>query len=280
MPNSKTLSVLIICFGIVASFYLSEKNSKNIPPSTQNTNSVFTNPYINLSENVNNDWKKILANSNPNQSFTTVLTNEDPATFNETTLTAQMSRDIFSRYLLIAKQEGGVTSDDATKIANEVLSSPEYTKIARVIYSETNLHVIQKTDKETLKKYSEVLNQSILDGINSIKSKGDPLTIFSAALKADDPNKLAGLDYFILSNKNFIDDLLQMEVPKEIVSMHIDLLNASSNSLADLESMSQTFVDPAKSLVAITQYLKDADNFQNAIENINNYYKNRFGVKF
>ena len=93
---------------------------------------------------------------------------------------------MFSRYLLLAKKEGGITTTDATQIADEVLATPQYTKTTRVVYNETNLHVIDKSDKQTLKKYADALNQYLMNAANQIKNLKDPLSIFSSAITTED----------------------------------------------------------------------------------------------
>ena len=62
MPSNKILFILIICFGIVVSVYLFSRNSNNSKFLTQGIDGVSTNPYINIEENTNSDWKKILIN--------------------------------------------------------------------------------------------------------------------------------------------------------------------------------------------------------------------------
>lgn len=280
MPSNKTTVIFIICFGIVVSVYLLARNSKSIPLLSTNNTTVSANPYINVNRNTNSDWQNILTAVEPGLSTTTALKSGDPNAFDETTLTAQLSRDMFSRYLLIANKAGGVTSDDATQIANDVLSNPEYTTTQRNSYSEINLHITQKSDKETFRKYSQILNQNLNARIRQIQTKDDPLTIFSTALNTESQIKLNELNQYIASNKGIISDLLAMEVPKEISVLHLNLLNAFGNSLSDLESMGQALSDPSRGLLAVNQYAQDWEDFQVALGNLNNYYKNKFGANF
>src|SRR3989344_6384776 len=133
MPSNKILFILILCIGVVTSVYLVTKNSGKISSPTPDSGIVDVNPYVNLDQNSNNDWKKILLNIDLNESTTTILTNVDPEMFDETTLTAQMSRDFLSQYLWSVKG-GAVTPEESAKIAQNILSVPGYTSTSGAKY--------------------------------------------------------------------------------------------------------------------------------------------------
>jgi hypothetical protein len=269
MPSNKTLFVLIICFGIVTSVYLLARNSKSVPFLTQNTNSISTNPYINLSENINSDWQKILVNVDSSKSTTTILTMDNSSLLDETTLTAQMSRDFLSQYLLAIKK-GSVTPEESAKIAEITLSTPGYTNLVGVKYVSTNLHVTTKSDSFSLQIYKNAVNQVLKDKSSQLKE--DPASIFQDAINSASENKLKKLDPIILLNKGFLNDLLNIEVPQKAVGVHLALLNASSNILSDLEAMRVVFTDPVRSLSAIGQYNRHRLDLKIALENINKFF--------
>ncbi|KKR65197.1 MAG: hypothetical protein UU06_C0026G0008, partial [Parcubacteria group bacterium GW2011_GWB1_40_5] len=87
MPNNKILFVLILCVGVVTSVFLFSRN-KSAGTNTENTANITPKSYRNIDENTNKDWKNILVNVDTSESATTILTNDDENSFNETTLTA------------------------------------------------------------------------------------------------------------------------------------------------------------------------------------------------
>jgi hypothetical protein len=269
MPNRKTLFVLIVCFGIVTSVYLLTKNSKNIPTLIKNTVGVSTNPYINLDKNANSDWKKILVDIDPNKNVTTILAGSNSNGSDETTLTAQMSRDFLSQYLLAVKN-GNLTSEEVNKIAENTLAMSDYTVIAGAKYIAANLHTTTKSDSYTLQTYKTAVNQILKD--NSSQIKENPISIFQDALYSASETKMAKLDPIILINKRFIADFLALETPQKAVGVHLALLNASSAVLADLEAMRVIFTDPIRSLAAVNQYNKDMVTLKTAVENIGVFF--------
>ena len=269
MPSNKILFMLIICFGIVVSVYLFSRNPDNSKFLTQGIDGVSTNPYINVDENTNNDWKKILISMDSSKNATTILTNNDPSVFDDTTLTGQMSRDLLSQYLS-AVRGGEFTKEESIKIAENTLSIPGYTKTGGAKYIASNLHVTAETDRDSMQAYEDKINLILQN--RSSKVKENPLAIFQDAITRANETKLAKLDPIILQNKGLLNDLLLVEVPKSAVGVHLALLNAFSNILSDLEAIRVVFTDPVRSLVAVNQYQLDESSLKIALNNINSFF--------
>src|SRR3989344_2665539 len=269
MPSNKILFMLIICFGIVVSVYLFSRNPDNSKFLTQGIDGVSTNPYINVDENTNNDWKKILINMDSSKNTTTILTNNDLDMFDDTTLTGQMSRDFLSQYLSAVKK-GEVTGEESIKIAENTLSIPGYTKIGGAKYIASNLHVTTETDRNSMQVYEDKINLILQNRSSQIKE--NPLAIFQEAITRASETRLAKLDPIILQNRGLLSDLLLVEVPKNAVVVHLALLNAFSNILSDLEAIRVVFTDPVRSLTAVSQYQLDESSLKTALNNINSFF--------
>ena len=259
---------MILCVGVVTSVFLFSRN-KSAGTNTENTANITPKSYRNIDENTNKDWKNILVNVDTSESATTILTNDDENSFNETTLTAQMSRDFLSQYLLAIKN-GPLTTEDSDAIARNTLSIEGYTNISGAKYLATNLHITTKSDQVTLQKYEDTVNKMLK--IRSLEVKEDPTTIFQDSINSASEVRLAKLDPIILSNKGFLTDLLSVEVPEKAVTVHLALLNASSNILSDLEGMRLVFVDPVRSLTAVGQYNNHISDLKTAVENIAGFF--------
>ncbi|KKR32271.1 MAG: hypothetical protein UT65_C0004G0002 [Parcubacteria group bacterium GW2011_GWF2_39_8b] len=276
MPSNKIYTILVLCIGVVTSIWLIQRNPANISVA-QNSDGVTTVSNENLINNkakTETDWQKILVSiDQKDQNFTSVVQKDNPEIFDETTLTAQMAKDLFSRYLQIAKKPGGVTSYDANKIANDVLALPDYTKATGAVYVASNLKIINKTDRETVKLYNDTLNQKLQN--KSIKNPIDPMAIVNTALERSDENELSKLDPAILTFKTFIANLLIIEAPSDAIKMHLDLLNAYSNILSNLEAMRATFTDPIRSLSGINQYEQHLRDLKSVIVNISAYFEQK-----
>ena len=284
MPSRKTIVVLILCIAAITSTWLLLRMPVSVSDSNQNTSAISASSYENSStteEASNADWQKILVNVNPADQSSTA-TNDTPiensSTFDETTLTAQMSRDIFSRYLSIANQGQDIPPQAALQIVNTTLATPQYADITGAVYVKTNLNIVAGTDKDTVKKYYLTFNLSIANRIKEIKTPDDPMAIVDKATQTNDQNEITNLDSIIEANKGVVSDLLKMEVPSDATTLHLAVLNSSSNILSDLESMRQVFSDPVKSLSGIKQYSGDINTFVDALGKIQVYFNQKLGL--
>ncbi len=277
MPSNKTYTITILCLGIILSVWLLQRN--NVKTAVKKGDSIFVAIDQATVNNKNSDWSKVLENINSKSEESVVpAVNENSTAFDETTLTAQMARDLFSRYLLISKSGETLTSDDADKIVNEVLTSSDYMKEPQPVYIKSNLNITQKTDLDTLKKYQNAINQILTKRIAEIKLKESVVTVLDRSLAEEKEEKLADLDPLILTNKALVSDFLHIEVPKEVVSIHLDLLNATNNILENIKGMRGMFLDPIKGFIAANQYQKHIEDFQKALVDLNNYYRQKFGI--
>ena len=64
-----------------------------------------------------------------------------------------------------------------------------------------------------------------------------------------------------------------MEVPKDVATMHLTLLNSASSLLSDLESFRVILTDPIKGLTTMQQLTLHMVDFQTNIDNIKAYFK-------
>ncbi len=276
MPSNKIYTILVLCLGIIVSVWVLVKKPEDTPV-TQKQGSVSVGS-TNTQDKTPTDWQSILVTLDANsQKTTSVVPKEseadDGTAFNDTTLTAQMAKDFFARYLSIANQ-GDVTEADATTIANNVLASPEYTQTTGAVYLISNLHINPKTNTTTTKQYLDSLSQMIEKrGINT--NNDDPMSMVAKAVQENNENELTKIDPIIVKAKGIINDLLAMSVPADAVQVHLKLLNTSSNLLSNLEAMRATFTDPVRSFAGASQYTDHLSLFLQAIQNMRNYFEQK-----
>lgn len=269
--RNKIYSLAIICLGLVIAFWaFTRKPSLAVSP-IQSNDSVVVSPYKSEDLNTNTDWQKILTSSNSgNQITTSLVSADDFENGDETTVTANLSRDLFSRYMLIAKQDGGFTSEDANNIAATVLSDKDYTEANGAVYISSNLKISSLADINTITNYNIILSQKLQNRI--VKTPGTPIDIITAALRNESEKDLAKLNPFIATYKGVISDLLNIEVPKSAVKVHLALLNAYSNILASTEAMRVILTDPIRGAAGISQYESRLNALQKAFDDINAYF--------
>ena len=274
--RNKIYVVLVLCIGIVTSVWLSQRKPEGAVLAKQNTNVVSVKSLIDVGENTNDDWKKILVNISPsNQKVVNLTANNATSTFDETTLTAQMSRDFMAQYLAMKKGGKTLTTAEINQIANNVMSSPQYTRDTGPVYVSANLHINTKTDKETIKKYKEVLNLSLKN--RSTQVGENPAVIINTAMSQQNDNILKRLDPVIVVGKSMVSDLLNMEIPANAVTMHLALLNAFSNILSNLEDMREISTDPVRAFAGMSKYSQHILELQTALRNVDVYFLQKIG---
>ena len=272
MPDKKIIATFVLCFGAVISIWLIQKTQTGFSSKKSGEVVLSTvDSYKNVSIDTNEDWKKILVNLGPkNQLTTDISQNKNPE---DTTLTSALAVDVFSKYLLIAGKSGGITTSDANSISNDVLSSFWYNNTGKVVYTSSNLKIMQASDTNTVRNYYESIHQKFTNRI--LKTKDSPVTILVDGLEKESDEYLSKINPFILTYRGIVSDLLNTSVPNDAVKVHLDLINAYSGVISDLESMRVAISDPIKGIVGISQYQQDQTNLQSALLNINNYFEKK-----
>ncbi len=280
MPSQKIIGVLIMCIGLIVSTWLIEKIP--LTPLAQNvatTTPVSIRSYQEPTDSTTTaEWQKILTTLDPqNNTVTVVGTNKGSVNIppEDTTLTNQMAKDYFSQFLIAQKNssDGTVSADDAATIAQNTLSMPDYIKSTGVQYTTNNLHISTLSDTATVKKYSDDLIKITKN--RSPKTSRNEYDILSDAVKLNNPKILTELDPIIAGYRGIVSDLVNMTIPKDAVSVHLGLLNASSNILENIEAMRVAFTDPVKSLPGISQYKQHATDLSNTINALQTYLKSK-----
>lgn len=263
MPNKKTISVFIVCLGIVLSVWL-VSDKKNHPSETGGVFGSTEETKVYTAD----DWKKILVTLDGESA--SLLNPEGTSTYpNEGTQTDLLSKDLLAQYLILKQGGTEITSEQAIQIAQNTLSFSEYTKGTGVEYTKNDLKINPKTNKEIVQNYINTINQSLVN--RSPKNLENELAILNRAVNLNQEEELSRLDPIIAGYKGLIGDFLQISVPSDAVSIHLNLLNSMSDVLSNIEGMRQTFSDPLRGFVATSQYKKHALDLSLAMKNLEEY---------
>ncbi len=277
MPSNKILTIFILCLGVIVSVWFVADKQKRISQSSEiKKDNIEVAPPIAIKD-TNYDWKKILTDSNKANAKVIDLTKTVNIAGEGTTLTDQMSRDILSQYLILAKNGQQITPEMATDIVNTTLSLPDY-KPDYVEYIRENLKVTPKNDPVTFDNYSQKISQALISVYYDVKV--DPMAIFVNGLQTENEEELKKLDPLIVINKKAIKTLLEMEVPSEAVPLHLNLLNSSSKILGNLESMRTAISDPIKIFTVSGDYSVNTVEFGKSITNLNALLKQKTVINF
>jgi hypothetical protein len=274
MPSKKIISVLIVCIGVIVSVWLFQKKTGGVIPTVASTDAISVNKGERQVISGNDDWKKILVSAS-NDPISVLTSNTSTSTFDDTTQTAQLSRDFFSRYLIAKKGGAALTQEQMASIVQGTLSSPEYSQVAGAVYVPANLHISKSSDAVTVEKYKNVINADLKEKSSQVRENA--IAILTSAMNSQDEKILARLDPIIALNKGLINDFLNAEVPSDATLVHLNILNSISALLADLEAMRQVIADPVRGILGIKQYNTDIGKFSTALNNMNLYFAKKLG---
>ncbi len=268
MPSRKVITTTILCLSAVVSIWLIQRTPTGIlKQTTKNTVSVV--PFDENIENTNTDWKKLLVSIDKKPSPIEDLTKNNDSEFDDTTVTAQMSRDFMSQYLLLKKGGRELTQEDLNRISMNVISSPQYNKIDAPVYLTKNLHISQNNDIYSLRKYRDSINLILKN--RSLEIKNNPLMVLNASMKTNDSSLLDRLNIIVDASNGLIHDFLAVEVPSSAVNVHLSLMNSVSNIAITTESMKELYNDPVKAMIGLSQYNTYIASFQKSLTSINSY---------
>ncbi len=267
MPSSKTLSIIILCGATVLSIWLINKN--NLAKGSLNPVAGIESTASFVPDNFqsNDDWKSMIATVNATKEVAPSLRNTEIP--EDTTVTNQFSIDFMSQYIL--QKGSGQPLDNASinNIATNILSNPQYLKSEGAVYVKENLNIDSSFGQNSRSQYKQIVFQSIKNGFAKVKV--EPYLILKEAIDLNDERILTALDPIILANKTVISDMLKVTVPKAAVTIHLNLMNALSDMLADTESMRVFFADPTRGLGGVTNYQEHMSTFIKAVTTMNKY---------
>lgn len=274
MPSKKIIVIFIICFSITVSFWLIFKKdiSKEVNFKQENVSSVDAVNTIDIKVADNNDWKKILTSVNTKSTGLPSLSKES-SDIVDNNMTSDLAIDIFSKYLSEAKGDKNISTEDAEKIAFDVLNSPNYS-ISRAddLYVIGNLNIDDDSSPLALQKYKNNINYLFSLQINKLSDSRNIGDIIYESYIKDKVVKTKELEKFITASESVKKGLVTMAVPKPLSSPHLNLLNSVNNLQNDLEAIYNYPDDPVRGFLGINKYQADYNEFLMNFKKINDYF--------
>jgi hypothetical protein len=223
------------------------------------------------------DWQRIL---NGVQSTTTIASGLYPENniVGDTTITTQLAKDFFGRYLLAQGEQTqngidtsqGLDSTVSNQIAEDTLSSAGYLNVKNVLYTIKNLNIQSNSSQETVKNYIIALQKNATYMQNS-NIQTDEIDIINQAILTQDKTEITKLDPVIISYQTLLYNMLKTPIPQDVTDLHLEFVNSISAVLYDLQSIRNTFIDPVKSLMGLNSYKQDFINMSIAVEKLGSY---------
>lgn len=184
------------------------------------------------------------------------------------TPTDLLARDFFARYMEL--RQAGLSQDSQSQIevAQQVLKNGLVLATPKV-YGASSIKVKNDSSPTSVKKYGNDMGNVFIT--YSINSRNEAV-IAKESLEKENPELLKEIDPIITSYKNILNGLLKIEVPQEMVSIHLNLVNAMSGVLFSAESFRKSGADPIQGVQGTVQYLASSRNLSAAFNSLKNHF--------
>lgn len=187
----------------------------------------------------------------------------------DVTLTEQVSKEFFSRYIAAKQQNTNISQEEAALIAQSVIQNTYVTPTVK-LYTKNDITLTTNTSESSKKAYAQALATAI--NKNSPKNMQSELVIFTQALQSQKEADLLKLDLIIKGYKGIITDTLKISVPPDALANHLLYLNSLSAIMDDISYMRLIVSDPIKAYAGFSNYQRDALKLKIAFENLEKYF--------
>ena len=275
-PHKQTVLIAAICALSVAGtalyVYSHTPSGAEAPAATKALGAASADGVLSadLAADTSTDWKKAFFSG-------TVATEKKPAAASDQplTLTDQMSRDFFTRYM--ALHQANATNDQQSvqkavdqTIVNAVGAAPQ-----PKAYVSSDIAISADTSATALRAYANAVG----DAFNRYGPRDNPTIIASDALDQNDFGSLSRIDPIISAYKTLTTALLRIPAPRPLATQHVALVNGTSAMLYVSQGLHGIENDPMQGMVALGTYETAVSTVEGAVKNIQNYLDSA-GISF
>ena len=267
--HKQTIIIAIVCFvavGSVSAYVYTQ------PTSASSGEVAIDNPASAADQviSTSTDWKKqFLSSESISGTELKSKTPSNEATDTPPTLTSQMSRDLFTKFIQL-KQTGLDTNDQLVQDAiDQTLSSSFDSADQAKTYVLSDIIINNLTTPDAYRAYGN----SIGSVLKNDMPEGDAPTIASDAYTKNDMTLLEKIDPLISAYQNSLKKILSTSVPSALVRNHLDLINGLSSLIFTSQKIRNIQADPMQSMVALSTYTNTENGIFASISSMKDSFK-------
>jgi len=285
--------IAVICAILWGGWFLfRKKNEENIyNPNLVTLKNTNLSTETDTDDDGLKDWEEILWKTDPNKEDTDgdntsdaeeIKINRDPTikgpadklTRVVTSQTSELAENLFGYYLNTRKTEGDILPGVSEKIVENALKEASKPREYNLIL-EKDLSIIKTNTLESHKKYGKDLATSL----SFMESNVNEIQILAVALESKEDSDIASLDPAIKSYREVLSKMIEIQVPSELSSKHLKLINATIKVITDIEAMRGLFSDSLLALSAVTSYSSNISELELSLKEIGASLRKK-GVKY
>ncbi len=263
-PHKQTIIIAVICLIAITCVAVYTQRQK-----------TSTNDVLNIASPVQEDLQgdtKLASTTNWQKDFFALSTSTKKISgtgqeISPTTLTDQISKDFFTRYMILRQTEQTGNSDSVKSAMDQTITNATMAAPKPKTYFLNDINISSDNSPIAIHTYANTTASLLLTYI----SKSDPTMIAADALDNSNMDGLKDIDPIIAGYQKTISELLKTIVPSDLQDSHINTINSLSILLYVSEGLRHINEDSMQSMVALGFYTTGQDALRGALLDTRDY---------
>gem|GEM_PF-4320507 len=165
--------------------------------------------------------------------------------------------------------------NESVLVENVLQKNPVDREIARKAapsYQISDLKITGKNDSESLRNYGNKIGEIAVKYAFAGETT-DPSEILAKAMMSKNSADLIALEAVVKNYNNLIAEYLKTEVPAEISSGHLNMINALNGVKNSVQNFESVLIDPIDGILVLTNYAGYGADLHEALKQIDSYLK-------
>lgn len=237
---------------------------------------------VGISSNLKNPYSYDTGNLSDSQGSSQVSQLDGSNLSSTSTATDRLAKDLFSKYLYMKQTGQDLTPTEEQNLVTNVLQTATLNDTAKT-YQMSDLRIAPQETNQSLIDYGNALGNILIK--DSPKNSQNEIMLLAQIAQSNDQNSqevsdgIAQLQIMSQSYDTILKDYLSLKIPKNIASLHLELVNIISALSTDIAGMAKINSDPVITAGSLARDSKDTDDLYAILGKINAYFQNQ-GVVF
>jgi hypothetical protein len=272
-PHKQTLLIAIVCTLAVIGTVLYIRPQLSVKQNVQSNIEVAVKDEAEqksaISDVSNPDWKKAFLTASTSTKPDVAKTGSGATSkAAPLTLTEQLSRDFFTNYAELKKNNQTSDTQSVQTAMNQTLSSAIASAPSPKTYNLSNVIISETSDSNSMKAYGNIIGTIFEQN----GPKADPAVIATDALENNDMTLLLKIKPITASYEKMVKAVLAVSVPRPLANFHLRLVNGLSLMVFVSQGLEKISDDPMQSMVSLNIYTTAQDSIRSSLLSMNNYF--------
>jgi len=255
-PHRQTIIIGVVCLVAIAAVAFYTQRNK-----------AETNETLGVQASAKENTQDVTLNAtstNWQKDFFTVSTSTKSTQISKSgnatssTLTDTIGKDFFTQFMVL-KQAGKTTDQESIKNAmDQTIAKAAASAVQPEIYSLGNIKISADTSLSAIHTYANTVGSILLTYV----SRENPTEIAMDALDSQNMDELKGIDPIISGYQKTINELLLVNVPQDLTSSHVGIINGLSILLYVSQGLRHIQEDSMQSMISLGLYTTGQDTLR------------------